>query len=159
MSNLPSLYQLTDNMLEVLAADDVTDEQIEAAFGALTEKSNHICHFLADLGGEIDKFKAEEKRIDDRRKAMENKDKRIREYIKENMVRLELDKLTAGTFTITVAPSVGSLEITDAERIPAQYKTVETVTTIDKAAIKNALTHGVDIEGATIIPGYSLRIS
>lgn len=156
--SLPSLYQLTDNMLALLAADDVTDEQIESAFGAITEKSNHICHFLADLGGEIDKFKAEEKRISDRRKAMENKEKRLREYIKETMLRLGAERLEAGTFTITLSPSQGSLEITDAGAIPAEYKTVEQVITIDKAAVKKALADGVDIEGAAIVPGYTLRI-
>lgn len=156
MSNLPTLYAITDNMLALMEAEEVTDEQIEAAFGQLTEKTNHICHFLADLKGEVDKFKAEEKRLSERRKAMESKHERIREYIKDQMGRLEIDKLQAGTFSISTRPSAGKLVIDDEQLIPADYKVVSVV--CDSAKIKKAIAEGVTVDGAHIEPGTTLTI-
>lgn len=154
MSNLPTLYHISENMLALLESEEVTDEQIEATFGQLTEKTNHICHFLADIKGSIDAHKAEEKRIADRRKAMEAKHERLREYVKQAMTRLELDKLTAGTFTISVRPSAGKLVIDG--KVPAKYKIVQV--SFDAAKIKEDLQNGAKIKFAHIEPGTTLTI-
>ena len=153
---LPSLYDITTNMLELLELEEISDEQIEAAFGALQGKSNSIAAFRADLKGEGEKFKNEEKRIATRRKAMENVVDRLENYIRNSMERLELSSLDAGTFRITLSPSAVRLEITDENAIPEQYRII--TTSYDRDAIKRAIKDGESVPGCEIEAGTTLRI-
>jgi len=153
-----SLYDLTTAMKALMESEESTNEQIEEVFGAITAKENKICHLRADLLGEIDKFKAEEKRLATIRKHMENKVERLQDYIKSSMLALEVDSVSAGTFKISISPSQGALEITDEKSIPAKYTTVEQVVTINKADVKAAIIAGEDVPGATVRAGTVLRI-
>jgi len=157
MNNV-SLYNLTEAMLAIMESDEATDEQIEAAFGAITSKDNRICHLRADLIGDIAKFKAEEQRLAAIRKAMESKVDRLQEYIKQSMTRLGIDEITTGTFKITLSNSIGSVEVTDEERIPACFKVTQTLVTVRKTEIREAIKSGIDVPGAVIVPGKTLRI-
>jgi len=154
--SLPSLYNITDSMLALMESDEATEEQIEAAFGQLQEKNNSICHFRADLKGEIEKFKAEEKRLSSRRKSMENLVDRLENYVRYSMARLDINTVEAGTFKITLSPSAGRLEITDEQAIPAKYRII--TTSYDRDAIKRDIKAGEDVPGAKIEPGHTLRI-
>lgn len=156
---MKSLYNLTSDMLALMESEETTNEQIEAVFGEITAKENRICHFRAELMGEIDKFKAEEKRIATIRNAMENKAARLQEYIKQSMVSLGIDEITAGTFKLKLSPSVGSLEITDESAIPNKFKEIVQTVTVDKNAVKAAIKSGESVPGATIAEGWTLRIS
>jgi len=154
--SLPSLYNITDAMLALMESEEATEEQIEAAFGQLQEKNNSICHFRADLKGEIEKFKTEEKRIADRRKVMENTVDRLESYVKESMQRLGIDELTAGTFKLKLSPTAGKLEIDDENAIPEQYRIISV--SFDRNAIKERIKSGESVPGARIEAGTSLRI-
>lgn len=154
-----SLYDLTASMKALMESEETTDEQLEECFGLITAKENRICHFRADLLGTIEKFKAEEKRLATIRKHLENKESRLKEYIKQSMLSLGIDEVQAGTFKIKLSSSVGSVEITDENAIPQQFKTIVQSVTIDKNAVKSAIKSGEDVPGATIRDGWTLRIT
>lgn len=158
MSNLPSLYNITSDMLALLDSEEATEEQIEAAFGAIVEKDNRICHFRADILGEIAKFKAEEQRIAARRKTMENLVTRLEGYISDSMTRLGVDSVAAGTFSIKFAANPPAVQVEDESLIPSRFVKVVQTTSIDKIAIKAAITDGEEVPGAKLTQGRSLRI-
>lgn len=157
-----SLYQLTADF--TMYMDSETDEEIASALAEITagqieQKAENWCQFLATVESTVEMFKAEEKRIQTARKTLENKIERGREYIKEAMMNANIDKIKAGTFSLTVAKTAGSTVIYDDAIIPAQFLTYVPATTIpDKAAIKEAIKHGEDVPGARIETGFSLRI-
>lgn len=156
--SLPSLYQITDDMIKLMESEEVSDEQIEQTFGALTEKANHVCHFMADLSGEIAKFKAEEERISARRKAMEAKHQRLKDYVKQSMDRLGIDKLEAGTFTVSLQKSPPAVVVEDKLKIPARFwKIIPESSELDKAKLKEALQKG-EVPGAKLEAGQYIRI-
>jgi hypothetical protein len=139
-----SLYKLTEE-LEDMMQDETTDEQaLERVFGDIQLKAENIVHFMANLDGSIDLFKAEEKRIAERRKAMENKLARTKDYLRENMERLMLEKLSAGTFTISLQNSPPAVVIDDLDAIPARFFTIIPESkVIDKKALAAELKAGL----------------
>jgi len=153
-----SLYNMTTAMLALLESDDPSAEEIDEAFGAITEKDSKICHLRADILGDIAKFKAEEERLAARRKTMENTVNRLEEYIKASMLRLDVKEIQAGTFSIKLSPTAGSVEVLDEDAIPQEYKQVVQSVSIRKDAIKKALASGLSVDGAIIRPGWSIRI-
>lgn len=156
---MTSLYQLTYEMESLLEKDEVTETELQETFGAIEKKAESVCQYLTVLSGQIDMFKVEEKRLSERRKTLENQQGRIREYIKQGMATIGVDKLKAGTFAISVSPSAGKLFIENSALIPAKYLTVVPQTTLpNNAEIKKAIAAGETIPGIYIEPGTTLKI-
>ena len=79
--------------------EEIANALAEITAGQIESKAENWCHFLAMVEGQVEQFKAEEKRIAAARKVMENKIERSREYIKEALIHANIDKLTAGRLT------------------------------------------------------------
>lgn len=160
MSTLPTLYQLTDDLQQLMEADaedEVSAALIELVSCEIEKKSEGICKLVKVLETTAEQFKAEEKRIADRRKAMESKAARIREFMRDRLLAADITKLDAGTFKVSIG-TVGSCAIDDIEAIPARYKTVVQTVTVDKNMIKKAIKEGETVPGAHIEAGYSMTI-
>lgn len=154
-----SLYNLTIAMIELMEDENATDEQIEAVFGEITAKDNRICHLRADLAGRIKIFKAEEERIATARKAMENTIDRLESYIKKSMELMEIDEITAGTFTLKLQNNPPSVSVDNESLIPPSFYTViPQALQLDKKAIAAAIKTGHDVPGCSLKVGRSLRI-
>lgn len=156
-----TLYQLSTEFETYLNADD---EEIGSALADITAgqievKMEGWCHFFATVEGEIEKFKAEEKRISAARKSMENKLNQSKEYVKTTLLNADLMKINSGTFKVSVSPTAGSLIVDDPTIIPAQFVTYIPATTApNKDEIKAAIKNGETVPGAHVEPGFSLRI-
>lgn len=157
---MQSLYQLTTDFSNLMECDDdISSALADIVAGQIEQKAENVCKFLTVLETTAEQFKAEEKRISTARKALENKAERVREYIKESMLNADIEKLSAGTFKLSVSLSGGSVVIDDPESIPPRFVTViPEQYQPDKAAIKAAIKAGEDVTGAHIEAGYTLRI-
>ncbi len=156
---LPSLYDLTDAMIDVLNSADATEEQIEAAFGQLQEKGQNYCAFRADVKGDIAKFKAEEDRIANRRKAMENLVDRLETYMEQAMERLEISELSAGTFNIKLQNNPPALVVGNEAEIPGGYYTIIPATKVlDKARVRKDLAAKIEVKGVHLHQGKHIVI-
>ena len=154
-----SLYEMTSEMLAILEAEEVDEQMMEAAFGALMSKDNRICHFIRSIEGAIVTHKAEEARISDRRKAMENKVEQLKKLIQLSMERLELDSMETDTFKLKLQDNPPALDVLDETLTPPQYLVVIPATTQpDKAKIKEDLKNGKPVPGYALKRGRSLRI-
>ena len=153
------LYELTQEMNDLLEAEEVEESALARVFGDIQAKGENICKFLATVGADIEAFKAEEKRIQARRKAMENRVEYIREYLKVNMESLGIDTLKAGTFTVKLQVNPPALVVDDENQIPTKYFTIIPAhTELNKAEVKDALKSGEAIPGAHLEQGRSVRI-
>lgn len=157
---MASLYQLTTDFDALMDADDdISSALANIVAGEIEAKAENVCKFLTVLETTAEQFKAEEKRIADARKALENKAARVRDYIKESLLNAGIDKVTAGTFKLSISLSGGSVAIDDPSSIPAKYLTIIPEQHIpDRVAIKAAIKGGENVPGAHIEAGYTLRI-
>lgn len=168
MNNL-SLYQLSNNYVQAL--DFLTDpdmdvpleavnDTLEGLSGELEDKAVNVAKFLRNMEASAETIKAAEASMAKRRKALEEKVKWLKDYIKSNMEATGISKIECPYFKLSIAKNPAALELFDTEAIPDEYKQIEimSVEHIDKAAIKAALTKGRAIPGARLTNGTRLSI-
>lgn len=156
-----NIYQLAtefDNYLNAETDEELASALAEITAGQIEKKAESFCKFLANTEADIDAYKAEEKRLAANRKSLENKVARSKEFLKSALIAGNIDKITAGTFKISVAKTAGKLVIDDPELVPNQYKDIVTTVVLRNEDIKADLKAGIDVSGSHIEDGYSLRI-
>lgn len=158
MSKELSLYNITNKFIELfekseegeLTEQELQEEGTELAL-ALKNKGTSIIAYTKNIESLIDAMKNEEKRIAENRKVLENKLDRFKTYVKENMQRLEIQKLESELGTLSIAKNPASVEILDESLIPDGYKKEKVTITVDKTAIKNDLKAGKNIQGVRLV--------
>lgn len=147
--NIEYLIELGGNEEELNAVLNSLDAEIE-------DKAENIAKILKNNEADIKAFKEEEKRLAERRKALENSNKRLKEYLEENMKMTGKTKFKKGTFSFNIAKNPASVEIVNQDIIPMDYR--ELVEAINKKDILQDLKDGKDVQGAILKQGESLRI-
>lgn len=140
------------------AEDEIAMALVELLSSEIEAKAENICKLVKTIETTAEQFKSEEKRIAERRKAMENKAARIREYMRDRLLAADIDKITAGTFKINIGMT-GSCAIDDINSIPPKFLTIVPESYVpDKNAIKSAIKNGEHVPGAHIEAGYTMTI-
>ena len=160
---MTTLREISGRYLEVanLAEDpEVPDEAVkdtlDAIEGELQLKAENIAYVLGNQDGDIAAVDMEIKRLQDRKRVMQNAQSRLKEYLKFNMEATGITKISCPLFTITLAKGRDSVVVDDENALPGEY----IVTTIrpDKRALLQALKEG-PVDGAHLEKsGPSLRI-
>lgn len=154
-----SLYKLADEMERLLDDENADETALQRVFGDVQKSAQSLCQYMANLDGEIDMFKAEEARLAERRKAIENRQAQLKQYLKDGMERLAIDKLKAGTFTIALQDSPPSVDVSDESKIPPRFFiTVPATHKLDKKGVGDALKKGETVPGAELKQGKHIRI-
>lgn len=166
MSDL-TLYNITNKFVDLMNKvenEELTEEEYnklgEELAIELQNKSSSIIGYVRNSELLIEAMKAEEKRISDLRKVAENKTERFKQYVKENMEKLGLDKIQTELGTLSIARNPISVEIENEEAIPEEFKNIVQTVKIDKTAIKKHFKEtGEVIAGVQIVDDKtSLRI-
>ena len=163
MQNL-KLYEITNGFMSLNDNEELTEEEKNEIGVQLTEalktKSNNIVGYYQEEKVLLEGIDAEIKRLQDYKKAVTNRIDRYKEYVKENMQVLGIDKIETELGTISIAKSPISVDIIDEDKIPAEYKTIVQTIKVDKKAIAdNFKSTGELIEGVRInTENKSLRI-
>ena len=160
------LYKLATDYQRLADEIDGMDEQtvIDTLEGstelmAIEEKALNISKWMANLSSESDAYENEIKRLSDHKKAVDNKNKWLKQYLQTCMEVAGLQKIKAGTFSLTLQKNPPKLIVDDEKAIPASYLTiVPEHTEVNKAELKDALKNGNEIPGARLECGTSLRI-
>lgn len=161
---MATIYKLTDDILFIqkLIEDGVPEEEFAEALkrfdGELTEKLEGYAMVIKNIESDIEGLKAEEKRLDKRRKAMENSVKRMKENMQYSMVATGQLKVKGEKFNFTVQKNPPSLKVLDEALIPIEFINVETVRTIDRKTLMERLKANEIINGVEISQGESIRI-
>ena len=112
------------------------------------KKSASIIGYIRNTELLIEAMKSEEKRISDTRKMGEAKLDKFKQYVKENMEKLGLDKIPTELGILSIAKNPMSVEVEDENEIPKEFKNEKITISIDKIAIKNHFK-----ETGEIVPG------
>lgn len=171
---MSSLYQISvqmDSLIERIQrcydeetgelADPEALKAAEADFNSLSmtfkDKAEALAGYMNNVAALISQMKEREESIYKRRKAFENRNKRLKQYLLEMMEQQGIKKIDSPDFRIAVSKTQPSVEIYDEAQIPDQFWVSEP--RLNKAKIKVALKEGVDVPGAKLsAPGKSLRI-
>ena len=137
---------------------EVLQDTLQSIEGAIEIKAVNIATLVQGLSADADIIKAEEKRLAARRKAIEGKQKWLKDYLQSQMEYAGIDIKTA-THTIALQKNPPALFIEDDKAIPSQYMTlIPERWEVDNAKVKEALKAGRKVPGAELRQGKSLRI-
>lgn len=166
MNNL-ALYELSQNYIQAL--DFLTDPEadfpieaindtLEGMSGALEDKAVNVAKFLRNMEATAEAIKAAEADMAKRRRALENRVKWLKDYLKGSMEYTGISKIECPFFKLAIQKNPDAVNVTDEDAIPAQFKEQVISWKIDKTAIKAAIKGGNPVPGAELINGTRLVI-
>lgn len=155
---LTQAYENINNLMDDETMDTAVLEtalqQIEAD---ITAKCQNIAILMKGLEAEIDAHKAEEKRLAERRRALEGKRDWLKNYLATELDKVGLEKVKAGVFTVALQNNPPAVEITG--QVPAEFVTIiPEQYQPDKKRIAEYLKAGNVVDWAQLKQGKSLRI-
>ena len=166
--SLPALYTVADRYLQDLEKlsdldlpEEVVRDTIEGLQGDMQEKCTNVAAFIRNTESLADQIKQAEQAMAARRKALESRADRIRQYLLENMQRTGITKIDSPWFKIALANNPPSVVVDDEDTLKfAHPEFVKVVTTesLDKSAIKEAIKVGQIVEGAHLVQSERVTI-
>ena len=158
------LYDLThnyQNLLELLDNEDIPQDEITAALNGLEGefdlKAENIAKLLKSMEADTKGLKDEEKRLSNRRKALENRCISLKGYLSDSMKAIGKTKIKGDIFTLSFGKCPPSVNVFDTDVLALKYF-IKQEPTIDKKAIIDDIKLGVEVAGVNIIQNTSLRI-
>lgn len=162
-----TLYELTDaySTVEAMLYDGETDEQVildtlQAIDGEIEDKADNYAKLIKNIHVDAEALKAEEERLYQRRKSLENRERLLKSTLQANLEFIGKTKFKTALFTYTVAVNGGKapLVITDnLGDIPGKFL-IPQPPKVDTEAVR-ALLETKEVEWAHLEPrGTSLRI-
>lgn len=134
-----------------MSADDLkqlvvdTVGEIEAEFNA---KALAIAAFAANLELEAEAVKTMEKRLADRRKALERKSEWLVEYLHSHMVLLRIGEIKDEQLRLRIRKNPPRVIVDNERLLPEWALRREVVVSVDKKGLAEALKTGENITGA-----------
>ena len=152
------LYELTDQMrglqdlIEEGEMDQVTlADTLEGLEGDIQSKGRGTLAVMANLGSDIAAFDHEIKRMQARKKTVENNFTWLKEYLRTNMLKSGITKIESDVFTASLGKPGKVVEILDESLVPAiMLKYTPATYTPIKADIARALKAGQDVPGCKL---------
>jgi hypothetical protein len=154
-------YQLALEFL-TYSVDDITPEIIEDSLsgmaGDIETKAKSVAAYFLNLDAEANAIKNAEAKMAARRKAIENHSQRLKDYLKQNMLKCGISRIDSPQFSLRVQKTAGAVIIDDVLAIPEGFKEIIETTHIDKTGLKLAIKSEGGVPGAHIQENYSLII-
>ena len=152
------LYEISEKYTELSALADSDDENMKEAVattlecieGDFNDKAQALVTVVHNMDSDVEAIDAEIKRLQARKTAIKNRQDSMRDYLRENMERTGIKKISCPLFTINCVAGREIAAINNEEEIPDEYMVVKTEIRPDKAAIAKALKDGVEIPGASL---------
>lgn len=153
------LYELTEMYLN-LKDMDIEEGDLNSALENIDDeietKADNIAKVLRDFDGDIEALKSEEERLAKKRKAIENRQKQLKEYLQNAMLVLDKRKFKTDLFSFNIQKNAPSLKILDESKIPEDYYKIERK--LNKNDLKEAVKSGLFEDAAELVQTESLRI-
>jgi hypothetical protein len=120
-------------------------------------KSENYAYITKHFDGEMDIIDNEIKRLQQAKRSREKTIERLKATIEMAMKTFEIDKIETPLIKISFRNSE-SVEVTDVNELPNEFKTIKVTETADKYKIKDALKSGMFISGCSIKTNRNLQI-
>ncbi|WP_352404485.1 siphovirus Gp157 family protein [Sporanaerobacter acetigenes] len=160
MFKLYELAEMYRNIQDLINDDETDTETLENALsqveGDINSKAENMAKLIRSIDGDIETLKAEEKRLANRRKTLENKQKNIKNYLEMQLKTMKIDKVKTPLFTVAIQNNAPSVKIIDENAIPEDF--FKYTKSIVKKDILEALKNGEEVPRAELKQTKSLRI-
>jgi hypothetical protein len=138
--------------------EDVLQDTLDSLEGTMQEKIEFITDQILQTQRFAEVCKAEEQRLYDRRKAMESRVERLKQYIQNCMTIAGTQKIQYALFSVNIQKNPPSVKYIDESVIPSDYRETKVTESINKKAILEALKNKVQVPGCQLEQGQTLRI-
>ena len=126
------LYDLASDLAvinsEIIDAEGVISEELEVRLDnsslGFQEKILSIGRWDKNIDGDINTIANEVKRLQTKKKVCDNLKTRLKSYVLDCMQKADVKKIEGPLFNVTRVKNNPSVEIVDAEKIPAAFTTV-----------------------------------
>jgi hypothetical protein len=145
MTKLVELVETSDDMTPEMIADTLDGMKFE-----LSEKLDSIYSVVRNLDGLAQTCGAEAARLSARKRSFENSSETLRKYVLACLIAAGEKTLKTTLNTFTARKGLVKVVIDNANSLPDEFVSVETVITPDKKAIKEAIEAKKDVPGAHI---------
>ncbi len=154
------MYELQETYNDMMCLD-LTEEEMDLALNSLKdsveEKAENIAMILNQFEAEKNMYDNEIKRLTAKKKAIDSKASKLKEYLATSLQSMNIDKLQGKLFEFSFRKSE-SVTIDDETLIPKEFIKVKTTESADKTAIKKALKLFIPIEGCHLEIKQNLQI-
>lgn len=152
------LYELTEQFKQLQSIDAEDSESFKLAMSEtmdsiqvdFNEKAINLVKHTKNIDGDIAVLDSEIKRLQARKKALQNYIESFKDYLRSNMEATGISKIECPQFSITLGKPVKTVGIINEDIIPADYLNIKTVVTPIKADILKELKSGKIIPGCEI---------
>ncbi|PHE75180.1 ATPase [Bacillus wiedmannii] len=157
------LYELTNNYneLQMMIEDGVDPSALQDTLQAIEEsiqdKSQNIALLIKNLEADTEAIKLEEKRLVERRRAVENNCKSLKDYLYQQMTLLEVKRIKGELITVSIQNNPPSLDVLESAIVPTEYLVMQ-APKIDKKSLLSAIKNGLEVEGVTIKQTSGVRL-
>ncbi len=150
------LYEITKQLNELLALEDIPREQIEDTINLIEEefegKAEMVAAYIRELEADESGMNAEINRLSERKRVLSAKIDNLKDYLRQNMLASGKTNIKGKLFSITLGKPSPVLDVfIPVEQLPEQYIVVKK--SADNAALKAALKAGTEIKGCAITDG------
>ncbi|ATA61186.1 hypothetical protein GS458_2751 [Geobacillus stearothermophilus] len=120
------LYELAANYAELLNMAEEMDsdalvDTLEAIRDEIELKAENIAKLIRNLEADAKAIREEEKRLNEKRTAIENKVKRLKSYLVEQLEHAGIQKIKRPTITVYIQDNPPSVNVVDMSVIPAEF--------------------------------------
>lgn len=160
---MATLYEIRANLEAVINNGFVVDEEtgeilydssdLDALQDSYTDKLEACGLFVKDLEATAKMIREEEKALAARRRTLENKAARLRNYVLLNVI--DNGRLDTPRVALSLR-HVKAVDVVDPDAIPEQYQRITVAP--DKAGIKKAIEAGEQVDGAELVERQTLQI-
>jgi len=164
--NLYTITQDFNDLLDMLnqAQEEGNQEQISLIESGLEitqdnfkDKATNYVKFIRSEEAGLSAIDEEIKRLTALKKSKVSKIDNLEARLSNSMQLIGFDKYDLGLFKLSFRKST-SIEVSDLDQIPENFKRVKTTIDPDKIAIKKAIEAGQEVSGVTIKNSVSLQI-
>lgn len=156
--NKVSLYELASSIKQI---ENMEDEGLVEYLDTLNlqfaDKAENIIRYRQSLTMSADAIGNEIERLQKLQNGLKSRAKSLEGYLSLTMQKNSLSSISTSIAKISFRKSE-TTEITNPELIPSEYKTIKTVESIDKTAIKKAIKEGKEVAGAEIVEHQNIQI-
>lgn len=149
-----------DKLAELDLDDQTLTDTLDGMGGELEVKAQSVACFIRNLEATAAQIKEAEAQMAARRKALENRAGRIKDYLLASMIVAGVQKVECPLFRLSVRDNPAAVEVYEPELIPAEFmrQPEPPPPAPDKAAIKEAMKAGREVPGCRLTQGKRLEI-
>lgn len=164
---MTALYELAhayrdaaDKLADLDLPEDVIADTLDGMSGDLEVKATNTAMVIRNLEASAAAIKEAEAAMAARRKALENRAGRVKDYLLANMMVAGIQKVECPFFKLSVRDNPAAVEVYEPGLIPPQFmrQPEPPPPSPDKTAIKEALKTGQEVPGCRLTVGKRLDI-